>query len=223
MKAAVKHAAELPENLRRELIFQVGWLAWEWPEVMRKLKSYWERFRHWDEVSSVLPKEGRVLDVGCGVTSVLNLLSRDSNTCAYERVGIDPLMRWYRDLFPLDPSVTWIEGDIQCTVFVNPADVIFCTNVLDHVAYPQKALMNMKCSLAPSGILVLAVDFWPRPRQRDIIHPHAFTYSQVMSLVREAGFEIEAEWTGPGSALRTWVEGKPVGRSSKREVMIIAH
>ena len=90
-------------------------------------------------------------------------------------------------------------------------------NMLDHVQDPAAVLAEARRVLAPGGMLLLAVDtfsvlgelrfrLFSRRRWQDTTfvqaHPHRFSGSQVLQLVRAAGFQIRyAEPPGPVEAL----------------------
>ena len=95
VKSAVKHITGR-DKYDWEFNWQAGvWLPlWRKPEVQAKGLEYWKRFRHLDEITGMmkLNEASRVLDVGCGLCSVLHYLPG-------KRVGIDPIARRYAEVY----------------------------------------------------------------------------------------------------------------------------
>jgi len=68
-----------------ELSFQATW-ARQFRRERAKALEYWRRYRYFDEILMLIqPGQKRILDVGCGISTVLHFLDG-------ERVGIDPLV-----------------------------------------------------------------------------------------------------------------------------------
>src|SRR5690348_16430179 len=74
---------------------QMQWLElWKTPEVQAKCLEYWQQFRHLNDIRALVPlsEETRILDVGCGLSSVLHYLPG-------HRTGVDPLGKRYRSIY----------------------------------------------------------------------------------------------------------------------------
>jgi len=186
-----------PENKENaELDFQKQWAKFDWSQIIEKLRTYWETYRYFDEITGLVKPDGkRILDVGCGVVSVLNLFPS-----AQGRVGIDPLMDSYLKLYSLDTGVNWLAGGAESLRFDDGAfDLVFCSNVLDHVEDPAKALSEISRVLCRDGRFVFSVDVFPQPKPRDKAHPHAFTRDRLHRLLSQ-DFEIIMEKISTSSA-----------------------
>jgi len=94
-------------------------------------------------------KSIRALEAGCGSCSHI-----DIGKSAYI-VGIDISEKQLQKNKILNEKIL---GDIQCYDFpASEFDVIFCWDVLEHLAQPKKALKNLIKALKRDGIIVLAV------------------------------------------------------------------
>lgn len=116
---------------------------------------YWRRIL--DAVRSegvAVGSDSRVLDMGCGGTSLLLALEQGRLT------GVDPLMDFYLDKFPslAGAPVTWLSGTAEAFRSPAPFDVVFLINALDHVRSPARAALNLSRLVAPGGHLVLVLN-----------------------------------------------------------------
>ncbi len=125
-------------------------------------------------------KAGRVLDIGCG-------------------------HRPYRELFPgsqylgMDMPVSYGEGsspDAWASAAALPFadgsfDCVVCTEVLEHLEDPARAVNEMRGVLRPGGCLLLSSPFiWPLHEQpRDFLR---YTRFGLESLLMENGLEVVA-------------------------------
>ena len=179
-----------------ELDFQKGWKEFDWDFLMSKLVDYWEKYRYLDEIISIIkPLNGKtVLDVGCGVISVLNVF-KEPGAVFY---GVDPLMDEYRKLYELDKSINWSRTHGEELPFKDGNfDIVFCTNIIDHADEPQKIAGELSRVLKPDGHLVLTVDIFQKKEGRDPAHPHAFTHEYVNNMLTEHGFEVAFDRYSP--------------------------
>jgi ubiquinone/menaquinone biosynthesis C-methylase UbiE len=159
----------------KELTFQKQWKQFPWPEVLGKLREYWSSYRYIHEILECieLDESKRVLDVGCGVVSVLNILPGI-------RYGIDPLVDQYKKLYPLDKNITWKKNHGEKISFEDSFfDVVFCSNVLDHTENPKVVMSEMRRVLKTNGKLVLTIDIFSDKRTRDLAHPHSLQNKDV--------------------------------------------
>lgn len=209
-----------PEGSKKdaELDFQKQWARFEWDDIIQKLRLYWETYRCFDEIMGLVSLKGKkVLDVGCGVVSVLNIVP-----AAGSRVRIDPLMLSYQELYRLDPGVKWLTGNAEILPFVARSfDTVFCTNVLDHVESPARALAEAARVLAPDGRFVFTVDVFPYGEQRDKAHPHAFTMDELHTLLG-VDFEVLFERTSSSRAQVYNFINRTMQRTEAREVVGVA-
>ena len=172
-----------------------------------------EREKVWkailQEVEKTAPvREGeRVLDIGCGLDTVLDFLdgvcgfTLDSLAAKLAELGLSPRARHSAGLFERLPF-----GD---GVF----DRVFLMNVLDHVRNPSAGLAEIRRVLVPGGVLVLSVDtfkglkyferraqkWWARVRGARTKHPWVFSVEDVKRLLRGNGFETGEGVHVPGT------------------------
>lgn len=120
-------------------------------------------------VHQYAPSDGRILDVGCGVGNMLELVRRGSE--AYFLVGADI------DQHCLDLATARVRIDRTIHIgdvldLVDPAveagkfDVIVMSHVLEHVFRPYDTVKALMSLLKPGGHLILAV---PNPVRPDVI------------------------------------------------------
>src|SRR3970282_2303598 len=78
---------------KAELMFQKRW-AGIFSENKDKVLEYWKRYRYLDEIIAICRPTvaSRILDVGCGISSVLHYLPGD-------KVGADQLADAYRKTY----------------------------------------------------------------------------------------------------------------------------
>ena len=85
----------------------------------------------------------RVLDVGCGEGFVTNLLV--SNIVNIDVVGLEYTREALEIARKSNPSVQWIQGDIYQLPFEDETfDIIICTEVLEHLSNPHRAIAECK-------------------------------------------------------------------------------
>jgi len=176
-----------------ELSFQATW-ARQFRRERAKALEYWRRYRYFDEILMLIqPGQKRILDVGCGISTVLHFLDG-------ERVGIDPLAEWYKQLYAYPDGIQIRRAAGERIPFPDASfDVVFCSNALDHTTDPAATVAEIYRVLKPSGYFVLTVEIFTHPGPRDAGHPHSFRRDDVVRLLGER-FEIcfrkESEWIG---------------------------
>jgi SAM-dependent methyltransferase len=96
----------------------------------------------------------RIADYGCGPGMLLKELGRASPGSRFYGYDFASAgIRVARDNFP---AASFGERDIY-QAFPDRYDVILCTEVLEHLARPQRALANLLEQLAAGGLLLLTV------------------------------------------------------------------
>lgn len=155
----------------------------QWSEGARsRLQHYFSVIREAMRTEDVL-----WVDVGCGPYSVL-LQAPDGVT----KVMIDPLMKHYFHHNLVPPGVygarhVFLEGFAEDLAIANEsADLVLCTNALDHVENPWVALSELVRILKVGGCLILEVD---TGGETDELHPHAFSVEELED--RIARFSME--------------------------------
>lgn len=144
------------------------------------LREYWTHHRCLEALLSLFqPTEhSRILDVGCGLTSVLRLLPG-------ERLGLDPLAEAYRTLLPYPSGVRLVRGSGEHLPFeAEHFDLVCCSNALDHMQSPEQVLRECFRVLKPGGGLLLTVEIFEQEHSRGPAHPHALTRAQALALLQ---------------------------------------
>lgn len=99
---------------------------------------------------------GNVLDIGCGQGLLIKKILEKSN--ANFVVGIDISPKLCSISAIRNPTARIVNADAENNCFVqNSFNVIFMTEVLEHLLEPQKALLEVARILKYNGKLVLTV------------------------------------------------------------------
>ena len=96
--------------------------------------------------------KGNYLDMGCGTGLILRRLPENST-------GIDLNPRNLSKAKSYAPGARLIQGDIEAPLpFSDHAfHTVICTEVLEHLLYPEKTLSEIKRLLSPGGCLIGSV------------------------------------------------------------------
>ncbi len=129
---------------------RAGW-ATRWEQELRL------RICPFEEVIQRVPKEGIVLDLGCGFGALSHLLAMDS---AQRRViGIEQMahrVEVARRAIGGLSNLEFLVGDIHKVAFV-PANCIIMNDVLHHIPHDRQIPLLKKCyeGLLPGGSLLI--------------------------------------------------------------------
>ena len=139
----------------------------------------------------------RVLDIGCGLDTVLDFLP------SARGFTLDSLMHVLAP-FELREEAHHASGAMEMLPYADGAfDRVFLMNVLDHVFGPHEGIREIARVVRPGGVLVLSVDtyaggrylqkrarkWYDRKRGARTKHPWVFSNASVESLLRASGFE----------------------------------
>lgn len=136
----------------------------------------------WRDLARLLPTaSGTVVDVGCGAQPFRRLLPQGTSYCGIDRAdakahfgyAVSGVVYYEGDRWPLEDSV---------------ADVVLCTEVLEHVFDSAAFLDEARRCLRSDGALLLTVPFAARWHYT----PHdywRFTPSSLTLLLCRAGFD----------------------------------
>ena len=176
--------------------------------------EYWQKYRYLDEIKQIcnITETSKVLDVGCGIATVLHYVPG-------ERVGIDRLANEYVKMYEYPEDITIKQGFGESLPFQDQLfDVIFCSNVIDHVVNADNTISEISRVLKPEGYFVLTVEVFEKRTKRDIFHPYCFVKEDVYSLLKDFNkiFEKESPWIG----LKAYINGSRKQRN--KELIIIA-
>lgn len=131
-----------------ELIFQTAW-AERFNGNEGRILEFWRKYRCLDEIKKFcrFADTTKVLDVGCGISSVLHFVGG-------ERYGIDPLAGEYLKFYCYPKDVVIKEGAGEAIPFPNHYfDVVFCSNVLDHTEDPRRVVGEILRVLKKAAVL----------------------------------------------------------------------
>lgn len=198
-------------------------LEWQkqWVDLFRankpKAQEYWEKFRYLDDIKSTtgINSGSRVLDVGCGISSVLHFVEG-------ERYGIDPLADEYKKLYSYPDGINVQKADGENLPFADAYfDVVFCSNVLDHVTDPVQTIDGILRVLKPGGYFVFTIEvFGDGTHRDDPHHPHTMTPTTVDALIKDKFRKLwlkESPWIG----LRGYVRGFTEKDAFNKELIMV--
>ena len=197
-----------------ELAFQKEWVD-EFKQNKHKVLEYWRKHRYLDDVNKIckITKDSTVLDVGCGLSSVLHFVEG-------KRFGIDSLADEYLKMYKYPEGITIKKGFGEYLPFPNNYfDVVFCSNALDHVSNPKKTVKEILRVLKKDGHFVLTVEVFKDKRKRDPSHPHSFLLKDVFGLLG-SGFNLRFIGTSDWIGIRRYVKG--LKNCKQTELIVIA-
>ena len=157
---------------------------------------------YWRTMLAELPElkfsdDGLYIDVGCGPTTVLMSVPKG------EKIGVDPLISFYRENFHLAEDVQFIEGKVEDLnrLVDRKADAIFGMNSLDHIDNLSIVPAVLARQLKPEGYLVVLLNVTKSRvlggiysalglyRILDPTHPHHFDSHKHVSRFFSGSFE----------------------------------
>jgi ubiquinone/menaquinone biosynthesis C-methylase UbiE len=186
------------DKYNAELSFQTKWAKAynNNNEALKKdLLELWDKNRCLKQINRIcnIGSETKVLDVGCGIASVLNIIEGS-------RYGIDPLAEEYKKMYSYPEEIIILKGHGEKIPFSDQEfDVVFCSNVLDHVTCPEKVVAEINRVLKPKGYFNLIVEIFDYKTERNPAHPHCFIKSEVNALLSgmfDTIFDHEMIWPG---------------------------
>lgn len=161
------HAHDVPVRTRADFPTEAAWAEWvrdyyrdietyDWVDVannLRGLEALFHRNRR-RTVRRLLSRyhaQTPMLDAGCGTG--LNLASMPAGS-----TGVDLNPRNLALVRERLPQHNVVLGDIEAMPFEDQSfSTVVCTEVLEHVPYPEKALTEMARLLKPGGLLIGSV------------------------------------------------------------------
>jgi len=189
-------------------------------QVIDAVQTYWTQYRSWPEIEAIVHDwtDKRVLDVGCGYTSMLNML--DTSDRYGLSIEIGDLL--HRPGYWLNPDIRWISGTAENLPYTPQSfDVVVCSNGVDHYESPDLAIREMIRVLQPGGLIVLTVNIFEVDKgRRDSQHTHSFTRGKFMDLLGE--FDILLERVSPIAAqICRLLEGRVIETPGEKELIVV--
>lgn len=142
-----------------------------------------EWFVTWSSIRELVAKSRRRLEIGPGVRPKLpfeGTVFLDLSPVATRKLRLS--------------GAQAVLGNIEDLPFPDGEfDLICAMDVIEHVADPEAAFVEVTRTLAPGGLLVLAVPLYPEHwTEYDEIVGHRLRYepSQVLSLIERGGLEV---------------------------------
>ncbi|MBX2873433.1 MAG: class I SAM-dependent methyltransferase [Saprospiraceae bacterium] len=190
-------------NIRWKLaqFWEIRWWRWylrhrDKAAYLQKKAAYWKRILSHCELE--LNGKEALLDAGCGPAGIFMVLE------GKPLVAVDPLLEAYqKQLTHFDPSdyphVEFVASPLEHFKPAQAMDIIFCCNVINHVADLELSMDRLCNWLKPGGTLILSVDVHNyqglkslfRAIPGDILHPHQHDVVDYQNMLRERGFRIE--------------------------------
>ncbi|MDI6787835.1 MAG: class I SAM-dependent methyltransferase [Planctomycetota bacterium] len=136
--------------------------------------------------------KGEVLEVGCGIGTLTDLLLKVTETVTC----IDTIPEYITEVQKRLPVKNAFVGDItDLNTFWKDKlyDGIFCSNVLEHIPDDELALRNMHKILKKDGYLILIVpahQFLHNSLDRGVDHKRRYSVSSLRTKCQNAGFSV---------------------------------
>lgn len=98
---------------------------------------------------------GRILEVGCGSGRLYNRMAQLGMQGEYHGLEVSKeIIAQNKNKYP---QANWYEGEVYSLPFENNYfDLVFAFYVIEHLIFPEKALMEMLRTIRPGGSLILA-------------------------------------------------------------------
>ncbi len=146
----------------------------------------------------------KVLDIGCSsgvlTAEIAKVLPPKSQV-----VGLDSYQKAITFARSKYPDLTFTTADAHKLPFNNKTfDLVICTETLEHLVDPQKALLEIKRVLKRDGRAIISMDsgsllfkiiwhFWTKTRGKvwQNAHLHEFSAALLESLIKNNGFKIK--------------------------------
>lgn len=193
-------------------------------------QGYAENFRNWmhSQLQSI-PTDAPILEVGCGDASFTRNLAQHSSRVT----AIDISAAQIEENILAYPDICFMEHDVSRRFPFPDAtfDVIWCSEVLEHLFDPAFAMREMHRVMSPGGRLLVTVPY--HGMFKDVLialfkwdehfapsHPHIrfFTCKTLSKLAAQAGFvEIQTRTCGMNKPLRDWIVPTNILLSARKQ------
>jgi SAM-dependent methyltransferase len=109
-----------------------------------------------EDVLRLIKEDGlTVLDIGCGAGSIAKRLSEKGKSVDGISVSHDELE--LAKPFLRNAYLFNLENGLPPEIGIEVYDYIICSHILEHIAYPQKLLVNVQQALKKDGFLIVAL------------------------------------------------------------------
>jgi 2-polyprenyl-3-methyl-5-hydroxy-6-metoxy-1,4-benzoquinol methylase len=165
-----------------------------------------DRIAFYEQLASMFaplaPK--RLIDVGCGTGHLLYFVVERMAVAPQRLVGLDHSEAGIRRARELLPAATWIVGDLYDLSLDEQFDLVLCTEVLEHLAEPERAVDELRQLCAPGGRVAITVpdgaqdsweghvNFWDEAELQKLLTPHGLT-----AIDRVDGGQVLLAWLEP--------------------------
>lgn len=222
----------LPQKRLRSIWAQVPANYYDLGIAKNPLQRAW----HTQKISQVLrllpPDTKKVLDVGCSsgvlTAQITKALPQSKVT------GLDSYQKAIVFARSKYPQINFIVGDAHRLPFKNNVfDLVICTETLEHLVDPAKALLEIRRVLVPRGCAIISMDsgsllfriiwfFWTKTRGRvwRDAHLHEFNAKILEDLIKNAGFKITKKTTSHLGMAVTFLVIPKVSRSEQRSLSL---
>jgi SAM-dependent methyltransferase len=178
-------------------------------------QGYADNFRKWMRTElKDLPRESTILEVGCGDASFTRHLAEFSPDVTALDISAAQIAQNAQQF----PDIAFVQHDLADPLpFADGSfNVIWCSEVLEHLFNPEFAMREMIRVMAPGGKLLVTVPYHGRLKNLLIAlfkwdehfkpwdpHIRFFTRNTLERIAREAGFvQIESSTCGMNKPLR---------------------
>lgn len=169
-------------------------------------KNYFQKFWHTRklrQIVNLIPKDSAtVLDVGCSSAVLTAQIAKELP--GSKVTGVDIYKKAIDFAKIKYPHLNLFVADAQKLPFRgNVFDLVICSETLEHVLDPSKALLEIRRVLRKNGKAIISMDsgsllfrivwyFWLKTRGRvwKDAHIHVLNADILEDLIREAGFTI---------------------------------
>jgi 2-polyprenyl-3-methyl-5-hydroxy-6-metoxy-1,4-benzoquinol methylase len=167
-----------------------------------------ERLEFYDELATIVAPLAphSVLDVGCGTGHLLRFLVDRMQTSPERIVGVDHSEAGIRRARALLPEGTWhVEDLFSLSLDGDQFDLVLCSEVLEHLDEPGRAVDVLLRLCAPGGRVAITVpdgaqdsweghvNFWDEHDLRAFLAPHG-----LVAIHRIDNGGVFLAWLAPG-------------------------
>ena len=146
--------------------------------------NYYNRDQWVASWAAQIPKGSRILDVGAGIGKYRSLFSH----CDYRTQDFGQERDTVGKYTPLD----YVSDIMAIPVPDKSIDVVLCTEVLEHVAEPIRAVKEMARILKPGGTLLLTAPLGSFLHQEPFHFYGGYTPHWYRKFLSDAGFSVRS-------------------------------